>query len=245
MRPRIIELLDLAVLWLESRQVDCTTIDTWRRASLESRDLESDVLQLLREMRCRRFASATTGESRFCSDMYSATEERPGRDNDTARSEAPPLQRFDTTYSFALLIEEKLRHCALDRRESRLLLDEASHGTAIEATIALGARRPDRGTLAAIEHAKLQHGEIRGAPHDSAERINLPDHGSLGYSANGWIARHLADRFERTRYDRNPRSHASSSDGRLGASVTGTDDDDVEVCFPSSRSRRRHGQKLY
>ena len=98
----------------------------------------------------------------------------------------------------------------------------------------MGARRPDCGPLAAIEHAKLQHREIGGAPHDSSERINLADDGALGDSANGRIARHLADGFERTRYDRNPRSYPSSSDGGLGASVAGADDDDVEVCFTSS-----------
>ena len=67
MRPRVVELLDLAFLSLESRQLDRSAVDTWRRSRLESRDLETNSFELLGEM-CRRcFASATTGElvSRF------------------------------------------------------------------------------------------------------------------------------------------------------------------------------------
>ena len=105
MRPRIIELLDLTHLWLESREVDRSTVDTWRCASLESGDLESDTLELLRQMRRRRFASATSGEPGLCADMYSTTEKRPGRNDDTTGTESTTLERLDARDSTPRFIE--------------------------------------------------------------------------------------------------------------------------------------------
>src|SRR5687768_15534220 len=51
MRPRIVEQLDLTVLWLECARVYGTTIDARRSSSLESGNLEPYALQLLSEMR--------------------------------------------------------------------------------------------------------------------------------------------------------------------------------------------------
>ena len=93
----------------------------------------------------------------------------------------------------------------------------------------MGPWRPHRWPLAAIQHAELQRGHVRCASHDAAERVNFADNGALGDAANGGIARHLANGLERARYQCSARPTACSSHRRLGACVTGADDEDVKV----------------
>ena len=119
-----------------------------------------------------------------------------------------------------------------------MLLEQRAHGAAIQAAIALRARRPDRRTLAAVQHAELQRREIGRPRHDAAERIDLAHDRALGDAADGRIARHLADRLERARDQCHARTASRRGDGRLGAGVAGADDDDVELGFHRSEMRR-------
>src|SRR5206468_2815885 len=102
-----------------------------------------------------------------------------------------------------------------------MLLDQMPNGAAVQSTVALSARRPDRRTLAAIEHAELQHREVGRAAHDPAQRVHFPNHGSLRDPTNGGIARHLSDRLEGTCYDRDPSPGACRGDSGLGTGVSG------------------------
>ena len=70
--------------------------------------------------------------------------------------------------------------------------------------------------------------EIGRAAHDAAERVDFAHDRALGDAADRRIARHLADRLERARDDRDARAGARRGDGGLGAGVSRADDDDVE-----------------
>jgi hypothetical protein len=64
----------------------------------------------------------------------------------------------------------------------------------------LSSWRPDGCAFAAIQHAELQHRQVRCAAHDAAQGINFTDNRTFGDTTDSGVARHLADGFERTRY---------------------------------------------
>jgi len=49
-RPRVIELLDLAFLDFQLAEIDRAAVDAWRRAGLESSDRQAGVLELFRQV---------------------------------------------------------------------------------------------------------------------------------------------------------------------------------------------------
>src|SRR5690348_13012446 len=165
MRPGVVELLDLTLLSLELLQLHRSTVDPRRRSRLEARDLEANVLQLLGEMRRGGLASPTAGKARLCPDMNSTSKEGAGGDDDRPRPESPTFERLDATHPRA--IENQPSDSALHRDEGGMLLEEPANRPAVQATVALRPRCPHGRPLAPIEHSKLQHREVGGAPHDA------------------------------------------------------------------------------
>src|SRR2546422_10479410 len=81
--------------------------------------------------------------------------------------------------------------------------------------------RPDGGALGAIEHAELDRRAIGRPPHDTAEGVDLADHGALRDPADGGIAGHLTDGVEVGGKDENLRAPATAPDGRLRPGLAG------------------------
>ena len=134
-------------------------------------------------------------------DVDAAAQKRAGRDHDASRAETADLRASRRRRRGRRLVDDEASDGALHRLQRRVLLEQRANGAPIQAAIALGAGRPDRGPLAAVQHAELQRGEVGRAPHDSAERIDFANDGSFRHSADRRIARHLADRLERARDD--------------------------------------------
>jgi hypothetical protein len=168
---------------------------------------------------------------RFRADVDSAVQERACGDYYTRRTEASSFQGLHTHYSPISRIEDKSGNGALYRLQAFVLLEKRSNGPPVEAAIALCTRRPDSGALASVEHAELNHGEVGGPAHDSSKRIDLADDGSFGDATDGGIARHLANRFKRTRNQPNTRAEASGSNGCFRTSVAGADNYNIEFGF--------------
>src|SRR5688500_1332999 len=121
MRPRIIELFDLAVLAFQHRVVHGATVDARRRPRLEARDLETDALELLREMNGSRFAGPATRNLGLRSDVDPPAKERSGRDDDGSRAKAPALQGLDTSHG-SVVLERQSGHGPLDGSQAGMML---------------------------------------------------------------------------------------------------------------------------
>src|SRR6184192_2458274 len=91
------------------------------------------------------------------------------------------------------------------------------------------ARGPHGRSLGAIEHPELNGRAIGGPPHDAAERVDLPRHGTLRDSADGGIAGHLADGVEVGGEQERLGAEAGGHDGSLAAGVAGAHHDHVVV----------------
>ena len=229
MRPGEIEVLDLTLLHLEAAEVHGAAVDARRRAGLESPADDAELLELLREMRRRRVAGAPAGDLRLGADVNAPAQERAGGDHDRARAEAPLLERLDAEDRARLLVDEQPRDGALHREDVGVLLEERPHRAPVESAIALRARRPHGGPLAAIEHPELERREVRRASHDAAERVDLARDGALRDPADRRIAGHLADRLERRGEEDHPRAEPRRGDRGLDARMTAADDDDIRV----------------
>ena len=150
----------------------------------------------------------------------------------TARaSKASAFECFESSDAPTIVVEQEPSDGALDGMNACVLFQQRAHGAPIQSAVALRARRPDRRSLALIEHAELEHGQVRGAGHDAAERVHLAHHRALGHAANGRIARHLPDGLERTRDEPDGGTRASCSDGRFGACVAAAYNQDIECGF--------------
>lgn len=88
---------------------------------------------------------------------------------------------------------------------------------------------PDRGSLSAVEHAELDHGEVGGARHDAAERIDFAHDRPLGNAPDRGVAGHLPDGLERAGHQSDAAAEARGGNRRLGSGVAGPDDDHVEA----------------
>ena len=106
--------------------------------------------------------------------------------------------------------------------------DRGLHRGGIKLPIRLGARSPHGRTLAPIEHAKLNAAGVGDTPHQSVQRIDLPDQMALAKTPDRRIAGHRADGRKAMGHQRRLRAHARSGTGGLAASVAAADDDDVE-----------------
>jgi hypothetical protein len=163
--------------------------------------------------------------------MDSATQERAGGDYHASRTETSSLQGLYAKHTPVTRVEDEPGNGTLHGLQIWVLLEESPDRTSVEPAVTLRTRSPDSGPLATIEHAELNHGEISCASHDSAERIDLADDGSLRDATDRGIARHLPDSFERARNQPRSRSDTSGGYGRFSAGMPGTYHSDVEFGF--------------
>src|SRR5881398_3565258 len=113
------------------------------------------------------------------------------------------------------LLDYEAAHRALCQLEVREALKQRTNRAPVQRAIALGARRPHRWSLRAVEHAKLDRRAVGGAAHDTAERVDLAHHGALRDPADGGIAAQLADGVEVRREEECPCSQSSGHDCRF------------------------------
>ncbi len=99
----------------------------------------------------------------------------------------------------------------------------------VKHAISLGASGAYGRSLAAVENAELDAGEIRGRGHGAAQGIDLLDQMALADAADGGVAAHLAESFHIMREQQGAHTHASGRQGRFGTGMAAADHDDVET----------------
>jgi hypothetical protein len=167
-RPRIIELLNLAFLDLERGIVDRSAIYTRWCPGLEARHGKTSSFQLFCKVCGRGLTRSSTGNTSLNADVNPTAQESTRSYYDAFGAEAPPFQGLNANYTLFVSCKNKACDSSLHGLKVRLLLEEGSHRSAIKPAVALCARSPDSGPFAAIQHPELDHGEIGSLPHDSS-----------------------------------------------------------------------------
>jgi hypothetical protein len=158
-----------------------------------------------------------------------AAEESTRSDDDRPRAKASAFESLDAEYTCFVLRKQEPRDGPLHGAQAFMFLEERPYCAPVETAITLSAWRPYRWTLAPIEHAELEHGEIRSSAHYSAERIHLAYDRSLCNPADCRVARHLADRLECASDEPYSSAQASCADRGFSSGVTGPDDNYIEL----------------
>ena len=121
--------------------------------------------------------------------MHLAIQEGACGEHDGLGPELDAQLRDDTHHTVAL--QQQVIHRLLEEGQIGLVLQCLADSLAIQDTVCLGARGPDRGALAGIEDPELDTGVIGGNGHDAAQRIDFLDKMPLADPANGRVAGHL------------------------------------------------------
>src|SRR5687768_4042245 len=116
MRPPKVEVLELAFLALKIGVINGATVDAGRRAGLESRNGETQLVELLREVSRSGVSSAPAGDGGARSDVDATAQKRARRNDDRLRAEPPTFQRLDTDDASLDFIDEKPCYRPLNRR---------------------------------------------------------------------------------------------------------------------------------
>jgi hypothetical protein len=124
MRPRIVELLDLAFLDLQLGVIDRSSVDARRSSGLEARNGKPDFLQLLGQVGHGIFAGTPTGYSSVGTDVNAAAQKCTGGDDDAPRTESSSFESLDSDHSGLCGREQKTRDGSLNCLHLFLLLDE-------------------------------------------------------------------------------------------------------------------------
>src|SRR4051812_18017856 len=98
-------------------------------------------------MRGGALASSAPGNFRLSADVDLSTKERTGGYHHTGSSESTAFQRFDAEHSRVVAGKDQAGDSSLNRLHELVLLQQRSDRAAIQPTIALGTRRPYRGSL--------------------------------------------------------------------------------------------------
>ncbi len=221
--------LVVGLLLVEAGPVDRAAVEARRRAGLEASESEAEAGEGLRQADRRTLTDPTRGNSGLA-DMDEAAEKGSGGQHDGGRRQGTPIREADAADGAAL--NEEVFGLSGDNRQAARRPKRGLHVAGIEAPVGLRARTPDRRALAAVQQPELNAGPIRDPAHESVEGVDLADEVPLPEPADGRIARHRPDRLEPVRDERRLRPDPRSSGRRLGAGMSPTDHDDIEVHGP-------------
>jgi hypothetical protein len=93
--------------------------------------------------------------------------------------------------------------------------------------VALGAGSADARAFVAVQHSALDCRGVGVQSHESAERVNFTNDMAFGESADGGVARHLADGVEVLRKHDDLASEAAGCHGGFNSGVSCADNCDI------------------
>ena len=129
----------------------------------------------------------------------------------------------------AILFKNKSAHGRFNNTQIILAANFVLHRRAVKLAVRLGAGASHRRTLRTIEQTELNSGTIRNPAHQAIKRIDLAHQMSLAQTADGRIARHLADGRklvgDKSRVGTKPRRSRCGFNTRMAAA----DDNDIKL----------------
>ncbi len=158
--------------------------------------------------------------------MDQSAQKGPGRDDDGAGRELPPLAQSNARDP--AVRDDQLVRLAFDHTEIGGLPDRGLHGRGVKLAIGLSPRSPDSRTLAAVQHPELDAAGIGDPAHQTVEGIDLADQMTFAESADRGIAGHRADGRKTMGDEGGPGTHPRSGARGFAAGMAAADHDDVE-----------------
>ena len=142
---------------------------------------------------------------------------RPRRKVPVVRTTAPAAKRRPsrvTTPAASAVVDDQVVDFGGDDREVRVGAQQLLHVAAVELAVGLGAGAADGGALRAVEQAELDAGAVGDDAHDAVEGVDLADQMAFAQTADGRVARHLADGLDLVRDQRGARARRARRPSR-------------------------------
>ncbi len=158
--------------------------------------------------------------------MNQPAQEGAGRDDDRPCPHLPAVTQANARD--AAVRDHQLIRLTLDHAEIGGPGYRRLHRCRVELAIGLGTRATHRRSLAAIEHAELDAGDVRDPAHQAIQRIDLTNQMALAETPDRGIAGHHPDGRKPMGHQRRPGADARRGARGLAAGVAAADDDDVE-----------------
>ncbi len=182
--------IGIAVLHLEHRPVDGSSIQTGRRPRLKAALPKPKVIESRREAN-RRLIAHPTPWPRLISDVNRTSQECPGRQDDRTNGQARAIRQFHALD--AARIHKDVDDFALNHLKAGLRSGFRLHRLAIQLAIGLGPRPLHSGALSPVQKPELDARPICDAAHHTVQCIDLAHEMALAKSSDGRVAGHDAD----------------------------------------------------
>ena len=127
------------------------------------------------------------------------------------------------------LIDHKPAHGRFNNGQIILLANFLLHASPVKLAIRLGPGAPHRRSLGTVEQTELNSGAISNPAHQAIKRIDLAHQMPLAQTADGRIARHLANRRKLVSDKSRVRTKSRRSCGSLNTRMAAADDDDIKL----------------
>jgi hypothetical protein len=113
LRPRVVELLDLAFLACQLGEIDRASIDARRSSGLEPGNSKSCLFQLFSKVRGCVFTGAAARKAGFSANVDPTAKESTRSDHDRSRTKASAFESLDAEYTPFVLRKQKPRDSPL------------------------------------------------------------------------------------------------------------------------------------
>jgi hypothetical protein len=133
------------------------------------------------------------------------------------------------------MLDQQIVGLTFDDSQTRRFADRRLDSLRIEPSVGLGPWPMHRGTLAPVQHTKLNTAAIGGPAHQTVKSVDLANQMTFAESANGRIAGHRTDGSEPVGQEGGADAHSGGRSRGFTAGVAAADYNDVERIHPKPR----------
>jgi hypothetical protein len=159
--------------------------------------------------------------------MNEAIKKRAGCYDDGTRTKPPAVLEFNAHE--LSVVQNEVDDLTLTKMQIRRRFECSPHLVAVTRTIRLRSRGLHRRATRTIQQPKLDSGSVNDAPHDSAERIDLPHQMTFRNAADRGITRHLTHHIEIERDQAGFRAESRSRGRSFTPGVAGANHNDIKT----------------
>ena len=189
-------------------------------------------MKLLPESRCqsngRRITGTPAGKTPQA-EVHLSRQKRSGRNHNALGF--VQIAEFRLHTADCIPVQQKRSNLGLLDSEIRGKFQQPLHGALISDFIALGTRRPDRGSLGPVQHSELNGRSIGNLSHCPAEGIDFAYQMTFRNAADTRVAAHLGNMIKVDGQHQSGCAKPSRGISRLAGGMSAADHDNIIIFF--------------
>ena len=216
----------VARLFQAAGEVDAAAVNAWRRPRFQSALWQLEFFQSRTQAACRRVA-CTACAVVVQADMDLAVQKSSRRQHHGFGAKRDADLRHRAHDPIAL--QQQIINRLLKQAQVGLVFQHAPDRGFVQNPVRLGAGGAHGRAFAGIENTELDAGLVSSQGHRATQGVHLFDQMALANPANRRVATHLPQGFDVVGQQQGFAPHARGRQGRLGAGMAATDNDDIKM----------------